>query len=95
MDGLDIAVIGASSADLITTELVLANNGFREFNPILQNKQLRITTKVLAPVIVIGISRLLDKRGHKGWSRALKWGAVIVYSGAAVNNIIQMKKRDR
>lgn len=91
MDLPAYAMFGASAADLITTEIALSQSGFVEVNPLFRNRAPRVAAKVLAPVALYGLSRELEKRGHRKWSKGLRWGAVAVWSAAAAWNINQLR----
>lgn len=53
-----VMMLGASGMDLATTEIAL-ERGYSEMNPLIQNRAVRITTKLVVP---IGI--FLATQGH-------------------------------
>ena len=96
LDLPDYALIGASSADLMVTELALADGDFREFNPIIQNRAVRITRKVVTTVVVIGVAHKLKRNGHRRAATTVRWIAIGAWSAAAIWNARLLKmKRDR
>ncbi len=81
-DTLDELVIGASAADLVTSEIALSRPGTAEANPLGGSTAARIALKVAGTAAVLVVSR---KVGHKT-SRVLKVIAFLAWSGAAVHN---------
>lgn len=95
MDLPEIALVGAGAADLMTTELALAHDGFRELNPVMGSPAARVGVKTLATVAVIAGSRELRRRGHRRWAKGLCWGGAVVWAGAAAWNVREMQRAGR
>ena len=92
MDLPEIALVGAGAADLMTTELALAHDGFRELNPVMGSPAARIGVKTLATVAVLAGSRELKRRGHRGWAKAVCWSVAGAWVGAAAWNVREMRR---
>ena len=90
-DGLDIAVGLAAGADLASTEYALRTGQFRELNPFLQDQGARIGVKLAAATVVIWTSKKLEKDGHKGWSKGLRIGVVMIWGGVAAWNLHRLR----
>ncbi len=52
----------------------------------------RVGVKTLTTVAVIGGARHLERRGHSRAAKVIKVLAVVIWSGAAVNNAIQARR---
>ena len=91
----DAAVIAAAVADVGTTEWALHSNpDTREGNPLLAGGSAqRIIIKAAVTATVVLGARHLEKHGHKNWARGFRIGAIVLWSGAAVNNAILAKRR--
>jgi hypothetical protein len=84
---LSFAIVGASGADLATTEYALRQPGLTEANPLLREPLPRYALKVLGTAAVLGVRRELKRRKKDKAARILGVGAIILFSGAAVNNV--------
>ncbi len=67
---LEVAVIGATAADIITTEINI-NKGFAEVNPLMQNRGVRFAGNAAHVVLTIWISRWLDRQGNDKLAKVL------------------------
>ena len=85
-DTLDVMVITSAAADLGTTEWALGRPGLREANPLLQGPPERALAKAAGTILIVGAGRVLERHGHRGWSRAIRIAAVMVWGGCAANN---------
>jgi hypothetical protein len=89
---LSLGMVAASSADLVTTELALRRPGLREANPMLSQPIPRYGLKLLGTAAALGVRHELQRRGKH---EAAKWfgiGVVILFAGAATNNVIQARR---
>lgn len=75
----------AATADLMTTELVIARGG-HEANPLMQPAPVRVSLKVALSAVLIWACERLERDGHHGWSKAAQWGGTGLWGGAAVWN---------
>jgi hypothetical protein len=82
-DALDKLVIGASAADLVTSEIALSRPGTAEANPLGPSTAARVALKVAGTAAILAVSR---KVNHKT-GRILKVVAFLAWSGAAVHNM--------
>jgi hypothetical protein len=94
-DVLDALVIGAATADVVTTERALGREGLREGNPLLQTPAARIGAKGAALALTIVVRHELGRRGHKRASKIFGIAVLAVWGGAAVNNVIVAQRRGR
>ena len=90
-DTLDGLVITSAAADLATTEWALRQPGLREGNPFMREPAIRYAGKALGTTAVLGGSRYLERHGHRGWSRAIRIGAAVLWGGLAVHNAVQAR----
>ncbi len=81
-DTLDKLVIGASAADLVTSEIALSRAGTAEANPLGASTAARVALKVAGTAAVLVISRKVDRKT----SRVVKVIAFLAWSGAAIHN---------
>ena len=86
-------MVGASAADLATSEIALRNPGLAEANPLMQSTGSRLAIKTLGTVGVISIHRELKRRKKNRAAKILAITAIAIWSGAAVNNAIRMKEK--
>ena len=91
-DTLDALVVTSAVADLGTTEWALRQPGLREGNPLMSEPAIRYAGKAVGTAAVLGGSRYLERHGHRGWSRAVRIGAVVVWGGLAVHNAMQTRR---
>ncbi len=82
-DVLDSLVIGASAADLVTSEIALSRPGTTEANPLGPSTAARVAMKVAGTAAILVVSH---KVNHKA-ARVLKVVAFLAWSGAAVHNM--------
>jgi len=94
-DTLDALVVTSAAADLATTEWALSKPGLHEANPLLQGPAQRALFKTAGTVAILGMSRYLERRGHRNWSRAVRIIAIVGWSGAAINNAVRASGRPR
>ena len=92
-DTLDGLVITSAAVDLATTEWALGQPGMHEANPLLQGPPERALVKTAATVAVVAGGRYLERHGHRNWSRGVRIGIVVLWSGAAVNNAIRARRK--
>lgn len=90
-DTLDAFVVTSAAADLATTEWALAMPGTRESNPMMQERPARFALKAVGTALVLGGSRHLERRGHRGWSKGLRIAVIALWGGAAVSNAIRAR----
>ena len=82
------AIIGASLADLATTELALRGvPGAVEGNPLMVSTSVRVPLKLAYTGAVLWLYRTLEKRGQHRWARFVLVWAVAVWGGAAARNL--------
>ena len=65
----------AGAVDLGSTEWALSK-GAREGNGIVADRRVRIGMKGATVFAMAGTSYVLERRGHKGAARVVRWGAV-------------------
>ncbi len=80
-------IVGASLADLVSTELALRLPGAREGNPLLASRSVRMPLKLVYTGAVLWVYRALEERGQHRWARFLLAWAVTVWAGAAAWNL--------
>ena len=80
-------IIGASLADLASTEYALRTPGLEEGNPLLSSRGVRFAVKAAATGAVLWLHRSLEKRGRHGWARFLLVWSVALWAGAAAWNV--------
>jgi hypothetical protein len=82
------AIIGASLADLASTELALRNvPGAREANPLMVSTGVRVPLKLAYTGAVVWLYRELERRGQHRWAKTVLVWAVAVWAGAAAWNL--------
>ena len=91
-DTLDVLVVGSAAADIWTTERALRQPGLMEANPMLQTPGARIGAKAFGTVAILAGAKVLERKGHRGLSKALRIATVVFWSGAAVNNLIVARR---
>jgi len=89
-DVLDGLVIAAGVADEVSTYRGLQQPGLYEAG-LIRNTALRVATKAIVAVGVIGGANELKKRGHKRMAKVLKFSAIGLWGGAFVSN--ELKRR--
>ena len=86
---LNIAVIGAASADYVTTHQALAR-GAQEVNPFLGQGAVRqAVVKAVGVTGVIALAQLVDLKGRPVLAHVVRGIAIAVWSGAAIWNTRQ------
>ena len=80
-------IIGASLADLASTEYALRIPGLEEGNPLLSSREVRFAVKAAATGAVLWLYRSLEKRGRHGWARTVLIWTVALWAGAAAWNM--------
>lgn len=96
-DTLDVLVGVSTAADLGSTEWALSRPvppgwTIREGNPVMASQGVRMGLKTAGTVGILIASHKLSSTGHKRASRVLRWSAVVVFSGLAVNNALQARR---
>ncbi len=86
----DVAIITASGLDLLTTDLAISNH-HQELNGILVKPEIRYPVKVIGTFGICMLHSHLKKTNPKA-AKIFKIGIIVVFSGLAVNNAIQMSK---
>lgn len=77
--------------DLGSTEWVISK-GAIEGNPLLKDRSVRISYKIVASGIAYFGCKELRKRGHNGTAKWISRGVLFVGAGMAVNAIIQNRR---
>lgn len=90
-DTLDALVVTSAAADIWTTEHALQHLGLHEANPLLQTPGARIGAKGAAVALILVAKHKLQKK-HKTAAKIVGWGAVVLWSGAAVNNALVSRR---
>ena len=80
-------IIGASLADLASTEYALRIPGLEEGNPLLSSRGVRFAVKAAATGAVLWLYRSLEKHGRHGWARFLLVWSAALWAGAAAWNV--------
>jgi hypothetical protein len=83
----------AAGADILTTELALSRNGFAEANPMMGSRAARVLSKVAVVGVTEALARHFEHTGHKRAAKVSRWTAIGVWTGAAVWNTVQMRRR--
>jgi hypothetical protein len=91
MDCLQAGILGASAADLLTTEWAMQQPGLMEANPMLREPAARFVLKAAGTAAVWGSYRALRKRGKHKAAKIVAWTAIALWSGAAVNNALRAR----
>lgn len=95
-DTLNALVVGSAFADLYTTERGLRMPGVYEANPFAgSTPAARLTIRSLAVAVTIVGARELKKRGHHRGAKVARIAIVVLWSGAAVNNVLQTRRAKR
>lgn len=85
---------GAAALDELSTEYALHNNPYaREGNVLLRSRPLRVGAHVGVTALETWATQKLQRDGHPGWARALKWGVVAKAVVAGVINIRAARAR--
>lgn len=84
-------IIGASLADLATTELALRTPGAVEGNPLVVSRAVRVPLKLAYTGVVLWLYRSLERRGQHGWAKVVLVWSVAIWTGAAVWNVNQAR----
>jgi len=87
----DSLILGASGADIITTEMALRRGGY-EANPLMREPGVRVLSKLAAGVIVVWAHRKLKRDGHSTKAKLVVIIAVVLWGGAAVWNVRAMSR---
>ena len=92
-DWLERGVVASSVADLASTEFGLRRcSGCYESNPVMGGSLgSRVALKTLGTAVVIAGARKLEPK-HPKWSKGLKIGMIVVFSGATVNNLHRARR---
>lgn len=91
MDLPAVAVIGASAADLFSTEFALSA-GCYEANPLMRERPVRIGLKAASTVAVLAGTEHLKRHGHSRAASVLRWSVAALWASAAVWNVYQMRR---
>lgn len=84
--GLGLAMYGAKTGDLLSTELLLLDGGV-ELNPFMQHRSVRIAATAAAPIVVNWSSEELRKRGHPKLALWMRISAVALFGYATTHNL--------
>lgn len=86
---LNVAVVGAGVADLVTTRQVINGGGY-EANPLAGDGAVRqAVLKAASATGVIGIAQLLNEKGHPILANIVRSVAVVLWSAASISNARQ------
>lgn len=90
-----LAIYGAGHAmDEASTEYALHHNpNASEANALLRSAPLRVGAHLSAVVFETWATRRLQRDGHPGWARALKWTVVAKGMAAGVINLRAARQR--
>ena len=89
---LNIAVIGAGTADYVTTQQAVARGG-REANPFLGQGAVRqAVVKAVGVTGVIALAGLVDLKGRPVLAHVVRGVVIAAWSGAAVWNASQGRR---
>ena len=91
-DVLDGLLVGSAVADLYTTERGLRMPGLYERNPVMANPVARVGVKGAVLALTLASAHELKRAGHPRASRVVKIAVIALWSGAAVNNAIQIRR---
>ena len=80
-------MMGASAADLASTEYALRKPGLAEANPLMQGPAFRYAVKAATTAAVLASYRELNRRGKKKAAKALALFAIAAWSAAAAHNL--------
>ena len=83
------AIIGASVADLATTEYALRLPGAQEANPLMINRGLRYGLKLAYTGAVVWLYRTLEDKGQHRWAKLVLVWSIALWAGAATWNMAQ------
>lgn len=84
---LKVAVVGAGTADLVSTRMAIQSGQGREANHLMGQGAVRqAITKAVGISGVLGATALLEHKGKKTLARVIQAAAVIVWSAAAIHN---------
>lgn len=86
-DTLDVLVVTSGVADLVTTEVALRRPGVVEGNPAMREPAARVALKGAAVAGVLGMTRHLEKHGHRRASKVFRILTVVGWSGVALHNV--------
>lgn len=84
-DAAGYGVYAARAGDVISTEFALQRVGVSEFNPIFQNKGVRIASFAGAPVIILLTSKLHKKKPKL--ALVIRIVAIVAWGSATTNNM--------
>lgn len=81
------AVVGAATADAITTELGIRSPGFDEGNPVLGGSTAsRLAIKAGTTALVLWLTRKLARSGREPAALGIRLGVAGTYAAVAVHN---------
>jgi hypothetical protein len=95
-DALTLGVLGASTADLATTQWAFATvPGAHDANPLVRGPASAMLVKAATTAGVLLLDRELQKRGHRRAGKVLKIAAIVVWGSCAAWNVRQARRHDR
>lgn len=83
----ELLMVGSALADIISTEIALAQHGIDEANPLLRHQGARIATKAAVTAGLIIAARKLEANGRRDIAKWLRWPAIVVWAGASGWNV--------
>jgi hypothetical protein len=83
--GLNVAVVGAAAADVVSTHHAIEAGG-REWNPLIGAGWLRQAAKALGASFVIGAAAVLETKGRPVLAHLVRGVAIGIWSAAAIHN---------
>jgi hypothetical protein len=94
MAGHAAALGFASAADLLTTSWALRRcPACNEANPLGADVEARVALKLGYGTAALGACWLLERGNHRGWAKAVRWSAVVLFAGAAASNATHAIRR--
>lgn len=88
----DIAIAAASSADAVSTEVLVTRDNLEEANPLLQDQAVRLAVKAAATAGAIYLHRHYKKKGEEKKAKAVVILLVGLWGGAFAWNLHQAEK---
>jgi len=82
-----------ASGDVLSTEYGLAHRPGREANPLLRNRGVRIGVNAGAAVGLAYLSHRLERDGHRGQARFVRWTFRGLKVGVVVFNVVQARRK--
>ncbi len=86
LDPLEWTLIGATTADIVATELVIRRGGY-ERNPFMQSRAARIGFNAGQTVLLVYLSRRLEAAGRSRAAKAVLLAPTVAHGAAAGWNV--------